>query len=453
MRKTALLVLFFFSLAFPIVAAAEVGKSSAEGARKDAFQNAVAEVCSLVSPRFRSACETIQPERRVLARNIAEYSFRIPVGKGRYDVIGIHRVVKERSPWRPVRTSKALMMAHGDIWNFRAAFLTDPERNLPVLLARNGIDVWGIDFGWTLVPATVTDFSFLKNWGIERDARDLGVALALARGVRFATNDGSGKMLLLGWSRGAQIGYAYLDRESQLPVRLQQVRGFIPVDIYLKTDVEALREAACTRYQASLPSWESGTYEGRNGTLVLAIWQLAVTDPNGASPILPGFTNRQASLAVGSMTFLFFPPDLGPAPLYHFTGGTFDSEGLPTGLLYTPESTLLALERGSAPFQPARELLDADAANCDDESIADVSFDDHLGDIEVPVLYVGGNGGIGSLGIYTTTLLGSQDVTSLIVDLQPPANQIAEFGHADLFLATNAQALVWQPILSWIQAH
>lgn len=443
MRKTALFILFFALL--PTLAGA--------APRKDAFQAAVQEVCSRVSPRLRSACENVRPERRVLADRIAEYSFRIPVGRGQYDFIGIHRVVKERSPWRPVRTATGLMMAHGDIWNFRAAFLTDPARNLPVFLARNDVDVWGIDFGWTFVPATATDLSFLRNWGIERDARDLGVALALARGVRFATNDGSGKMLLLGWSRGAQIGYAYLDRESQLPARLQQVRGFIPVDIYLKTDVEELRQAACARYLASLPSWQAGTYENRNGTLVLTIWQLATTDPNGASPILPGFTNRQASLAVGSMTFLFFPPDLGPAPLYHFTGGTFDAQGLPTGLLYTPESSLLALERGSAPFQPARELLDADAATCDDESVADVSFDDHLGDIKVPVLYVGGNGGIGSLGIYTTTLLGSTDVTTLIVDLQPPAAQIAEFGHADIFLATSAQNFPWQAILGWIQAH
>lgn len=448
MRKTVLLALF---LALPTYA--EVRNTAAEGARKDAFQTAVAEVCSQVSPRLRSACEMIQPARRILAGNIAEYSFLLPVGKGQYDVIGIHRVVKERSPWRPVRTAKALLMAHGDIWNFRAAFLADPQRGLPVFLARNGIDVWGIDFGWTLVPAATTGFSFLKNWGIERDARDLGAALAVARGVRFATNDGSGKMLLLGWSRGAQIGYAYLDRESQLPAGLRQVRGFIPVDIYLKTDVEALRQAACARYLGSLPVWQAGTYENRNGTLVLTIWQLATTDPNGASPILPGFTNRQASLAVGSMTFLFFPPDLGPSPLYHFTGGTFDAQGLPTGLVYTPESSLLALEKGAAPYQPARELLDADAAGCDDDSIAEVSFDDHLDDITVPVLYVGGNGGIGSLGIYTTTLLGSSDVTSLIVDLQPPAAQLAEFGHADIFLAMNAQTLVWQPILSWIQGH
>ena len=441
MRK----VFFLLLLALPAMAGATP--------RRDAFRDAAVEICNEVS-RIRNVCETVQPSRRILTGNIAEYSFRIPTGKGRYDFIGLHRVVRERSPWRPLRTGRALMMAHGDIWGFRAAFLTDPQRNLPVFLARNGIDVWGIDFGWTLVPATVNDFSFMKDWGIERDARDLGLAVFVARSLRFAGGDGFGQMLLLGWSRGGQVGYAYLNREWQSPSTLiHQVSGFIPVDIYLKTDVEELREAACTRYLGSLPSWEAGTYENRNGSLVFSIWQLATTAPNGASPILPGFTNRQASLAVGSMTFLFFPPDLGPAPLYHFTGGTFDAQSLPTGLLYTPESLLLALEKGSAPFQPARELLDADAATCDDDSIAEVSFDDHLDDIRTSVFYVGAAGGFGNLGIYTTTLLGSQDVTSLVIDLQPPANQLAEFGHADIFLANNAQTLVWQPILSWIQGH
>lgn len=441
MRKLFVLLL----LAFPALADA--------APRRDAFKDAAVEICTQLSPRHRDACETVQPARRILSGNIAEYSFRIPVGRGQYDFIGLHRVVRERSAWRPVRTSRALMMAHGDIWGFRAAFLADPERNLPVFLARNGVDVWGIDFGWSLVPATTIDFSFMKNWGIERDARDLGLALAVARGLRLAGGDGFGKLLLLGWSRGGQIGYAYLDRESQVPSVFQQVRGFIPVDIYLKTDIEALRQAACTRYQGLLPSWQGGTFQSTNGVLVATIGQLVVTDPGGASPILPGFTNRQAFLAVGAMTFLFFPPDLGPVPLYHFTGGTFDAEGKPTGLLYTPESALLALERGASPFQPVRELLDADAATCDDDSIAEVSFDDHLDDIEVPIFYVGAAGGFGATGIYTTTLLGSSDVTSLVVDLQPLANQLAEFGHADLFLASNAQTLVWQPILSWIQGH
>lgn len=446
MRRVAL---FVFALALPALAGADVRSTSAEAE----VRAAAAEVCVRVSPQLRTACSLIRPERRVLTGDIAEYSFRVPVGRGRYDRIGLHRVVRETAPWRPVRSARALMMAHGDIWGFRAAFLADPARNLPVFLARNNVDVWGIDFGWSLVPATETGFSAFEDWGIERDARDLGVALAVARGLRFASGNGLGKMLLLGWSRGGWIGYAYLDAETRVPPARRQVRGFIPVDTYLKVNVEELREAACTRYTTTLPAWEAGTYESRNGELVATIAALATSDPDGASPILPGFTNRQASLAVGSMTFLFFPPDLGPAPLYHFTGGTFDAEGRPTGLLYTPEATLLALERGASPFQPVRELLDADITVCDDPEIADVPFDDRLSKIRVPVFYVGGNGGIGSYGVYTTTLLGSQDVTTLVVDLQPPANQLAEFGHADIFLATNARTLVWQPILGWIQGH
>ncbi len=394
-----------------------------------------------------------QPDRRVLSGNIVEYSFRVPVGPGPHDVIGVHRVVKETAPGVPARSSKGILLAHGDIWGFRAAFLADPAHSLPVFLAQNGVDVWGIDFRWTLVPAATTDFTFMKNWGIKTDAQDLGVALTVARGVRLATGNGFGKMLLLGWSRGGQIGYAYLDAESQIPPGLRQVRGFIPVDIYLKTDLESLRLAACTRYLGSLPGWQGGGFQSINGVIVKTIHDLAVADPNGASPILPGFTNHQASLAVGSMTFLFFPPGLGPVPDYHFTGGTFDVSGAPDGLVYTPESRLLALEGGSSPYQPIRELLDADAASCDDPAIVDVSFDDHLDDIKVPIFYVGADGGFGYYGIYTTTLLGSTDVTTHVVDLQPASAPLAELGHADLFIAANAETLVWQPMLTWIQGH
>lgn len=394
-----------------------------------------------------------QPERRVLTGNVVEYSFRVPVGPGPNDVIGIHRVVQEVAPWQPARSKDALMMAHGDIWGFRSAFLTDPARNLPVFLAQNGVDVWGIDFRWTLVPATTTDFSFMQNWGLEQDANDLGTALAVARSVRLATGNGFGKMLLLGWSKGGQIGYAYLNNESQVPPGLRQVRGYIPVDIYLKTDNETLRDAACKRYLGSVGFWQNGTFQNGNGALINQIWQAATTAPDDASGVIPNFTNRQAGFAVGAMTFIFFAPGLAPAPLYHFTGGTYDAQGLPNGLLYTPEASLLALEAGASPFQPARELLDADAATCDDPAIAEVAFDDHLADIKVPVFYVGADGGFGHYGIHTTTLLGSQDVTHLVVDLQPAAAQLVEFGHADLFLATDAETLVWQPVLSWIQAH
>ena len=401
-------------------------------------------------------CPVSNLQRRVLAGNVVEYTFDVRLGSGPYDVIGFHRVVRETAPFQPARTADSLFLLHGDIWGFRAAFLADPDRNLPVFLARNGVDVWGIDQRWIRVPADETDFTFMKDWGFKHDIRDLYVALGVARGTRLFTGDGVGRMHLLGWSRGGMIGYAYLNTESRLPRALRHVDGFIPVDIYFKTDDEDFRQAACRRSAAQEAAYDAGEYENASGTLVQTIATLAATNPAGASPVFPGLTNHQAALLTGEATFVIFPPDQQPVPFYHFTGGTFAAtpapSGLPvpTGLLYSPEASWMALLGGAAPYQPTRQLADADLVICDEE---DVSFDDHLDDITNPVLYVGAGGGFGEYGIYTTTLLGSTDVTTRIVDLTPPDQRLADFGHADLFLGTDAGMLVWRPILNWIRAH
>jgi hypothetical protein len=371
-------------------------------------------------------------ERRVLAPNIAEYFFKVRVGSGPYDEIGVHRVVKESAPNRPVHARNAVFLTHGDIWNF-----------------------WGIDFRWTLVPATVTDLTFMKTWGLEQDARDLGVAIGIARITRGLTGSGLGKIDLLGWSHGGETGYAYLDYETQLPSILRQVKGFIPVDIYVKTNVPQLQSFACQREANSEASIAAGTYANNSGGLIQALGIFAATDPNGSSILngppfnLPGYNNRQAGLLVGEATYLFLA-GLAPAPSYHFTGGTFDAQGKPSGLLYSPEASLFGLEQGSAPFQPNQQLADADAAIC---GTTPVDFDDHLAQITVPILYMGAGGGFGELGIYTTTLLGSTDVTIHVVHKVPADQRAIDWGHADMFLGNDAQTLVWQPILDWVRSH
>jgi hypothetical protein len=100
-----------------------------------------------------------------------------------------------------------------------------------------------------------------------------------------------------------------------------------------------------------------------------------------------------------------------------------------------------------------RELAQADASICDDPEAPDQPWDDRLDRIQVPVFYVGAAGGFGETGIYTTTLLGSTDVTTLVVALQAPEDQPFDFGHGDLFQADDAPSLVWQPILDWIEDH
>jgi hypothetical protein len=393
-------------------------------------------------------------QRRTLTADVAEYFFTVRVGPGSHDQIGVHRVVKEIAPYVPIHAARGVMLAHGDIWNFRAAFLTGAHP-IPVFLAENGIDVWGIDYRWTFVPASVTDLSFMKDWGLDQDAHDLGIAIGVARVARALTGSGFGKLFLLGWSRGGDISYAYLNDETRLPQALHQVQGFIPVDIYLKTDVSQLQTFACERLHNTEAAIAAGAYANPSGGLIAGLGALAVADPNGSSILngppfnLPGFTNRQAALLVGEETF-FFLSGLPPTPFYHFTGGTFDSHGTPSGLLYSNEADLYAFEQGSAPFQPNRELADADAATCGQSA---VPFDGRLGKITVPVLYVGAGGGFGEYGLFNTTLLGSTDVTAHIVHKVPAGQRLFDYGHADLFLANDAQTLAWQAILDWISTH
>jgi pimeloyl-ACP methyl ester carboxylesterase len=397
------------------------------------------------SPAAAAAHSYPSHERRALTADVAEYTFDVRVGDGEFDVITIHRVVQESSPNVPARTQRAVFLAAGDIWNFRAAFLTGAHP-LPVFLAENGIDVWGIDYRWTRVPATV-DPSFMETWGLEQDAADLRFALGVARHARARTGSGFDKLFLLGWSRGGQIGYALLNEESQLGPGQRQVQGFIPVDIYLKTDDPQLQALACQREQNTEAAIAGGQYANPVGALVSTLGTLAVADPNGTSILNPALTNRQAGLLVGETTFALLG-GLEPAPFYHFTGGVFDAFGVPAGLSYANEADLFSFEQAAAPFQPNRELADADAVTC---GTTDVLFDDHLGDITVPVFYIGAGGGFGAYGIYTTTLLGSTDVTSLVVSKETP--RLFDYGHADLFLANDAQELVWEPLLEWLNTR
>ena len=69
------------------------------------------------------------------------------------------------------------------------------------------------------------------------------------------------------------------------------------------------------------------------------------------------------------------------------------------------------------------------------------------------MLYLGAAGGFGEAGVYTTTLLGSSDVSVHLVSLLPPELAVSDFGHGDLFQADDAQTLVWEPLLAWLEAH
>lgn len=62
-------------------------------------------------------------KRSELCSGIAHYQFEVRIGKGPFDIVRLHRVVKEYRPYRPVRTKGEIFMIHGSSQDFDDIFL------------------------------------------------------------------------------------------------------------------------------------------------------------------------------------------------------------------------------------------------------------------------------------------------------------------------------------------
>lgn len=421
------------------------------------------------------ALAAVRPDvREALFGNVAHYRMRVRVGPGEHDVITLHRVVREDAPWRPARTSRALFMVHGDGWGFEAAFLSSVgsavvpvDQSIAAYLAKEGVDVWGIDLRWANVPVETQDFTFMKDWTLGTHAKDVGTGLTVARGVRLATGSGGqGSMFLMGWSRGAAVAYAYMNQEAKLPRGLRQVDGFIPVDMvvtYAPADADQ-QALACQRYAVlkghqQNEGWVEGGLLGQKPGLQLrGLTYLAATNPNGPSSLPPDIfgpgtgvpTNRKFAIVAAAASGVLMTEFQPLAPGYHLMAGIPDALGVPDALAFTSEPYLYEYGMRAAPYQSFNEVVETEAWACDRTK---VSYDDDLAKAKVPVLYVGAAGGVGRYGVYSASLLGSTDVTVHLVQTLPDAWRALDYGHADLFLANDARERVWKPMLQWMKAH
>lgn len=387
--------------------------------------------------------------REEVAAGVAEYSYRLRVGPNPHDVIGVHRVVHETRPGTPDRTSHAVFFVHGDVWGFDPAFAgklggAGRAPNVATWLARRGADVWGIDLRWILVPAHTPDRAFMRFWGPTLDLQDIRVATSVERAVRALTGSGYGPTALLGWSRGGFLAYAYANYESHLPESVRNVDALIPADTLLRygPKFDATRRMDCRFYRLNKQQLVNGVY-GANVAVYAQLGQLALAHPRAASPIISGLTNRQAALAVGAA------PNPGVAPWYHFVAGVFDSQGIPNRLKYTPPSRFFRFLSQGSPWEAMRELVKSERVWCGEP---DPLVDD-LHSIDLPVLYLGAAGGFGATGLYSGHLLGSHDVTTVIARLQPVGQETGDFGHVDLWQASNAARVAWTPLLNWLRVH
>jgi pimeloyl-ACP methyl ester carboxylesterase len=381
---------------------------------------------------------------------LTHYSFLVKVGPGEHDLIRLHRIMRETPDTKIFRPQPAIFMVHGGIWGFEGAFLSSArastvpcDQSIAAYLANQEVDVWGIDLRWATLPAGTPNPAFLRDWGTDTDVHDIGVGMAVARAVRSVEKRGSDKLNLLGWSFGAFEIYAFANYETRFPEERRHTKSLIPVDMVFKFSPqdEDLRRNACQGIPAAQAELE-GEPGYRTGDIPHSLGNLALSDPNGPSPF-PGLTNRDLLLTVGAQTYLFFPI----VPFYHFASGIFDATGKPIDLRYTRLAYMAEVEQQAAEFQSIKGSLEVLQTLCNE---TDVPWDNNLRQITVPVLYVGAEGGFGSYGLHTLTLLGGQDVRSHIVSFGP--RPIA-FGHSDLFWADNARAEVWSFIYDWLRAH
>jgi hypothetical protein len=378
--------------------------------------------------------------RRALGDDVVETTLTLAVGPGPYDKLGLHRVVRETAPGVPAATLRALVLLHGDFATFDSNFAPSGAASAAApYLARHGVDVWGIDRRWTFVPATATDLSGLAAQGFATAVADTQTAIALVRALRLATSGDRRAPALAGWSRGAQLAYAYAITDGRNG--LHSIDGLAPLDIYwsLAPADADLQQQACARAQTEQQQLAAGAY-GSDNSFQIALGTLDQTAPNDPSPLLPPLTNHQALLTVVTQSWLFAPL----TDWYHFAAGSFDGAGNPAGLVYSSTADIDAWLAASPPEQALAELSDGDVVWCGKGSpIAGT-----LADVRQPLFYVGAAGGFGTTGLYSTTLASSRNVQTRIVSFTD--DHTRDFGHADMLFSPTAEREVWQPLLAWL---
>jgi hypothetical protein len=386
-------------------------------------------------------------ERQVISGNIVHYKFEVAVGSGQYDKIGIHRVVKEMAPNKPVVTDRTVFFQHGSAKDFVGMALpglyssnTPDDFGIAYFMAKNDVDFWGIDQAWTLVPESVTDPDFMADWGIEKNFTDLRTGMAIARIARFLTSDLLDKLKLSGYSSGVTTGYAGLDHEAQLEEVVRHAKGFITIDMATKSNNDIFNSSWNDYMVFYKGLYDSGVYQ--DNIIFKPVGNLARTDPDGDSPIIPGFTNKQTALYFGTA------PLFGGS-LFHYIAGIFDN-GMAVDLKYVTLDQWYDFLESAVAYEPILLTLDQ-IVLVNDIGVSD--FDNHFKEITIPIYNVSPGGGFAELSETAFPLLGSQDITSYIPRLYSPDQAEIDFGHIDIFIANNAETVIWKPMLDWIKTH
>ncbi len=377
---------------------------------------------------------------------LAHYRLQLPTGSGSYNLLSLHRVVRESGPWQPAPTSRPVLLTHGGLRAFAATYLgpaPDVETSFAAYLADQGHDVWGIDARWTLIDTPPVNPAALADLTLDTDLDDLDRALAAIRIVRLLEGHRSRRAHLLGFSRGGALAYAYASRDAGRPRWARRLHALTIVDALFVTDDPQLRQEACDALDTGAARLATGTTFD-DGTFFANLGRLAATAPDDTSALAPPLTNRQLVLLLGFDA----APSGSVVPFFHFVAGTV-VDPFDFALVATPEARWIDVVLNTAPVLPIAPNQGIQAVTCARD---DVPWDDHLADIDLPVLYIGAAGGIGEYGHDTLDRLTAADVTVETFAFNAPA-RANELGHFDLILGTDGPTTVWPRINEWLASR
>lgn len=390
----------------------------------------------------------VNATREQVAGDVYHYTYVLRVGDTANAQIAIHRIVRERAPWRARPTRDAVMFTHGDFASFATNFVPSADGLAPWLAGRN-IDVWGFDRRWAVVPRDAGDLSDFDGMSLEQSLDDLGRALAFARLTRLIGEGSLEQVTLGGFSRGGQLAYFYASREATKPHAVRHVKAIVPIDVYvsLAPEHESERQMFCDFASFEYGDLANGVTDSPNG-FQIATGELARDAPNDPSPFefFPGFTNREVLLFFLGNTAVFFAPQ----PTYHLAAPVLDDGGNAIGLREMTEASAIDWLIHAPFHQSLREAADTDALTCGNQPLP---LDLSLSRITVPVLLLAAAGGYGDYAIHSTTQVSSRDVTTNIVRQLTPERVGEDYGHGDLLYAASARDLAWRPLVTWLRAH
>lgn len=220
--------------------------------------------------RAAGSCAHLQSTRDVRGTSLCEDAWTCvrPPG-GHFDRVGLHRLARCDDA-----TGPAVLYLPGMHMNAELPTV-DPQHDLRVYLATEGVRTWGLDYRTHAVPADAAeaDLEALRAWTADVFLGDVAWAAGFVRGID------PGPLYLAGFSQGASLAYRLAARRDQ------ELAGLVILDGTTSGGTPGEGTSAAIDVGGSrLP------FPARQQLLAAVL-----DDPGGPSPV-PGFATAGAAL-------------------------------------------------------------------------------------------------------------------------------------------------------------